>query len=70
MQDAIHHAPREQHKCLEMKEDLERFLIGFNDKFIMEFDLNNDPQTLDGSLRRNKVGLALDLSVDGGLDEL
>jgi hypothetical protein len=52
--DAIHHAPREQHKCLEMKEDLEIFLIGFNDKFIMDFDFTNDPQALDGSLRRKK----------------
>ena len=54
MQDAIHHAPREQHKCLEMKEYLERCLIDFNDKFIMDFDFTNDPQALDGSLRRKK----------------
>jgi hypothetical protein len=37
-----------------MKEDLEIFLIGFNDKFIMDFDFTNDPQAFDGSLRRKK----------------
>ena len=54
MQDAIDHAPREQHKCLEMKQYLERFIIGFNDKFIVDFDFTNDPQALDGSLKRKK----------------
>ena len=37
-----------------MKEYLERFPIDFNDKFIMDFDFTNDPQALDGSLRRKK----------------